>query len=152
MAVYTWHHVSLSLHLYRTCGKYTWSLSGKCKPYNLVEQHSSYFTLPSDQFCLLGLCQQMIKLQCQKWRMFHRKICPLKTFGLNKQVDLIYQTIQEFIKYNLLIFTTDIEETQQLTEEILEGPEIVIFKVYIQIINHHFLFLSPLRISKIHIY
>ena len=81
--------------------------------------------------------------------MFHRKICPLKTFGLNKQVDLIYQTIQEFIKYNLLIFTTDIEETQQLTEEILEGPEIVIFKVYIQIINHHFLFLSPLRISKI---
>ena len=48
----------------------------------------------------------------------------------------------------LLIFTTDIEETQKLTEEILEGPEIVIFEVYIQIINQHFLFQSPLRISK----
>ena len=32
MAVYTWHHVSLSLHWYRTCGKYTWSFGGKYKP------------------------------------------------------------------------------------------------------------------------
>ena len=42
---------------------------------------------------------------------------------------------------------TDIEETQKRTEEILEGPEVVIFKVYIEIINQHFLFLSPLGVD-----